>query len=124
MTIKTGYFSDDGEEIDPLTVPMPVLCNSCLKKNDAKEEAPCLCNRMDQMEEIKKGEMFLCYAYEPNDPSINKKKVYQDMEKYWAEQNRKYLAQQKKDLVRIDVIVGEFNKQKTVILFSISLLLD
>jgi len=96
MTIKTGYFSDDGEEIDPLTVPLPTLCNSCLKKNDAKEEAPCLCNRMDQMEEIKKGEMFLCFAYKPNDPSINKKKVYKDMEKYWAEQNRKYLAQQKK----------------------------
>jgi len=96
LTIKTGYFSDDGKEIDPLTVPMPTLCNSCLNKNDAKEEAPCLLNRMDQMEEMKNGEMFLCFSYEPNDPSINKKKVYHDMEKYWAEQNRKYLAQQKK----------------------------
>ena len=96
MKIKTGYFSDDSEEIDPLTVPMPTLCNSCLKKNDAKEEALCLCYRMDQIDEIKKREMFLCFAYEPNDPSINKKKVYKDMEKYWAEQNKKYLAQQKK----------------------------
>lgn len=96
MTIKTGYFSDNGEEIDPLSVPMPALCTSCLKKNDAKEEAPCLLNRMDQMEEMKNGEMFLCFSYEPDDPSINKKKVYQDMEKYWAEQNRKYLAKQKK----------------------------
>jgi len=97
MTIKSGYYSDDGEEVDPLTVPMPALCNSCLKKNDAKEETPCLLNRMDQIEEMKKGEMFLCIAYEPNDSSINKKKVYHDMEKYWAEQNRKYLAKQKKE---------------------------
>ena len=55
LTIKTGYFSDAGEEIDPLSVPMPVLCTSCLKKNDAREEAPCLLNRMDQMEEMKNG---------------------------------------------------------------------
>jgi len=96
MTIKSGYYSDDGEEIDPLMVPIPALCTSCLKQNDAKEETPCLLNRMDQMEEMKNGEMFLCFAYEPNDSSIDKKKVYQDMEKYWAEQNRKYLAQQKK----------------------------
>lgn len=99
MTIKTGYFSDDGEEIDPLSVPMPALCISCLKKNDAKEEAPCLLNRMDQMEEIQRGEMFLCFAYEPNDPSVNKKQILRDMDKYWAEQNRKYLAQKKKKRV-------------------------
>jgi len=99
LTIKTGYFSDDGEEIDPLSVPMPALCISCLKKNDAKEEAPCLLNRMDQMEEIQRGEMFLCFAYEPNDPSVNKKQILRDMDKYWAEQNRKYLAQKKKKRV-------------------------
>ena len=92
MTIKSGYFSDDGKEVDPLTVPMPSLCHSCLKKNDAKEETPCLLNRMDQKEEIRKGEMFLCFTYEPNDPSINKKQVLRDMDRYWAEQNRKYLA--------------------------------
>ena len=51
---------------------------------------------MHQMEEIKNVEMFLCFAYEPNDSSINKKKLYQEIEKYWAEQYRKYLAQQKK----------------------------
>lgn len=72
---------------------------SCLKKNDAKEEAPCLLNRMDQMEEIQRGEMFLCFAYEPNDPSVNKKQILRDMDKYWAEQNRKYLAQKKKKRV-------------------------
>jgi|GEM_PF-923787 len=95
--IKGGYFSDDGEEIDPLSVPMPALCNSCLKKNDAKEETPCLLNRMDQMEGMKNGEMFLCFSYEPIDPSKNnKKKILKDMENYLAEQNRKYLAQKKK----------------------------
>ena len=48
------------------------------------------------MKETKNGERFLCFAYEPNDPSINKKKVLRDMDKYWMEQNRKYLAQKKK----------------------------
>jgi len=37
---------------------------------------------MHQMEEIKNEEMFLCFAYEPNDSSINKKKLYQEIEKY------------------------------------------
>ena len=44
------------------------------------------------MEEIQRGEMFLCFAYEPNDPSVNKKQILRDMDKYWAEQNRKYLV--------------------------------
>lgn len=100
MTIKEGYFSDDGEEIDPLSVPMPALCISCLKNNDPKEEAPCLLNRMDQMEEMRKGERFLCFAYEPNDPSVNKKQILREMEEYWDEQNRKYLLQKKKKRVQ------------------------
>jgi len=97
MTVKEGYFSDDGTEIDQTTVPTPTLCRSCLKNNDATEEVPCTINRMDQMKETKNGERFLCFAYEPNDPSINKKKVLRDMDKYWMEQNRKYLAKQKKN---------------------------
>jgi len=100
MTIKSGYFSDEGEEVDPLTIPMPILCNSCLKKNDAKEETPCLLNRMDQMKDIKNGEMFLCFAYEPNDPSINKKQVLRDMDKYWMEKNRKSIAKLKNKEVK------------------------
>ena len=99
MSIKEGYFSDDGREIDPLTVPLPALCRSCLKYNDAKEETPCLLNRMDQTEEMRKGERFLCFAYEPNDPSVNKKQILREMEEYWDEQNRKYLAQKKKKRV-------------------------
>jgi hypothetical protein len=96
MTIKEGYFSDDGTEIDQTTVPIPPLCLSCLKNNDATEEVSCMINRMDQMNETKNGEQFLCFAYEPNDPSINKKKVLRDMDKYWMEQNRKYLTQKKR----------------------------
>jgi len=96
MTRKEGYFSDDGTEIDPTTVPLPSLCLSCLKNNNATEEVPCMMNRMDQMKETKNGEMFLCFSYEPNDPSINKKQALRDMDKYMMEQNRKYLAQKKK----------------------------
>ena len=99
MSIKGGYFSDDGREIDPLTVPLPALCRSCLKYNDAKEETPCLLNRMDQMEEMRKGERFLCFAYEPSDPSVNKKQTLCEMKEYWDGQNRKYLAQKKKKRV-------------------------
>jgi hypothetical protein len=96
MTIKEGYFSDDGTEIDQTTVPIPHLCLSCLKNNDATEEVSCMINRMDQMKETKNKERFLCFAYEPNDPSINKKKLLREMDKYWMEQNRKYLVKQKK----------------------------
>jgi hypothetical protein len=93
--IKEGYFSDDGKEIDPLTVPIPALCRSCIKYNDAKEETPCLLNRMDQMDEILRGERFLCFAYEPNDPSIDKEKVLREMEEYWDKQNQDYLNKKK-----------------------------
>lgn len=88
-TVKGGYFSDDGRGIDPLSVPLPTLCNSCLKYNDAKEETPCLLNRMDQMEEIRRGEMFCCFAYEPVDSFVDKQQVFDEMEKYLAEKNAK-----------------------------------
>ncbi len=93
--IKSGYFSDDGKEIDPLTVPLPALCMSCLNYNDAKEEAPCLINRMDQMEEMSNGERFLCFAYEPKDPLIDKDKVLREMEEYWDKKNEEYLQKRK-----------------------------
>jgi hypothetical protein len=97
MTIKEGYFLDDGTEIDQTTVPTPTLCLSCLKNNDATEEVPCMITRMDQMKDVKNGERFLCFSYEPNDPSINKKQALRDMDKYMMEQNRKYLAKEKKN---------------------------
>jgi len=87
--IREGYFLDDGREIDPLSVPLQALCSSCLKNNDAEEETPCLLNRMDQMEEMKKGEMFCCFAYGPIDPSVDKQQVIDKMEKYLAEKNAK-----------------------------------
>lgn len=87
--IRDGYFSDDGREIDPLSVPLPALCSSCLKNNDAKEKTPCSLNRMDQMEEMKKGEMFCCFAYEPIDSTADKQQVIDKMEKYLAEKKSK-----------------------------------
>jgi len=101
MTRKEGYFSDDGTEVDTMTVPLPSLCLSCLKNNNATEEVPCVINRMDQMKETKNGEMFLCISYEPNDPSINKKQALRDMDTYMMEQNCKYLAQKKKKRIAI-----------------------
>jgi hypothetical protein len=59
---------------------------------------------MDQMKETKNGERFLCFAYEPNDPSIHKKKVLRDMDKYWMEQNRKKPGAKKRLLVFIPSI--------------------
>ena len=71
-TIRNGYFSDDGKEINLLIVPLPSLCNSCLKFNKATEEIPCLLNRMDQMEENRRDEMFCCFAYELIDSPVDK----------------------------------------------------
>jgi hypothetical protein len=82
--MKGGYRFDDGTEIDPLTIPLPSLCKSCLKFNNAAEEVPCTLNRMDQMDEIRKGEIFCCFAYEPLDSSINKQYIFQEMERYLA----------------------------------------
>ena len=63
--------SDDEKEIAPLSVPLPVLCISCIKYNDEKEKTPCLINRMDQMKELKKGEISCCFIHEPVDSSVN-----------------------------------------------------
>lgn len=94
-SVKSGYFSDDGKEIDPLSVPLPALCLSCLNYNNATEEVSCLINRMDQMEEMRKGEMFLCFAYEPKDISIDKNKIFREMEEYWNKKNQDYLKNEK-----------------------------
>lgn len=98
--IRGGYFSDDGKEINPLEVPLPALCVSCVKYNDAKEETPCLLNRMDQMDKIYNGEKFLCFAYEPKDPLIDKEKVLHEMEEYWDKQNKEYLKKKKSSEVK------------------------
>ena len=85
--MKEGYLSDDGTEIDPASVPVPFLCKSCLKNNDANEEVYCVLNRIDQMEEVRNGEMFCCFAYEPIDPHVNKQKIIDEMERYLAKKN-------------------------------------
>ena len=86
--VREGYFSDDGTEVDPASVPIPPLCISCSKNNDAKEEIPCILNRMDQMEEIQNREMFCCFAYEPINSSVNKEQILNEMKGYLAKKNR------------------------------------
>jgi hypothetical protein len=88
--MKQGYLSDDGEEIDPASVPTPLLCISCLKNNDANEEVICMLNRMDQMKEVQNGEMFCCFVYEPIDPHINKQQIFDEMERYLAKKNSEW----------------------------------
>ena len=53
------YFDDDGNPIDPKTIPMPKLCLSCEKKDDKSEEILCNLNRLDQRDD----DEFICYAY-------------------------------------------------------------
>jgi hypothetical protein len=47
------------------------------------------------MEEIRKRERFLCFAYEPKDHWIDKDKVLREMEEYWDKQNEEYLKKRK-----------------------------
>jgi hypothetical protein len=62
VQVISGYFNDDGTEINPDLVPKPGLCLTCKKENaGGKEEILCTLNRNDQ-----KGEAhFECGAYEP-----------------------------------------------------------
>ena len=57
----SGFFNDDGIEIDPKTVPTHGLCYVCKKHNDPAEEIDCILNRNDQKDES----LFQCCAYEP-----------------------------------------------------------
>lgn len=53
------YYDDDGNELDPTTIPLPKLCLNCEKKDDAYEEILCNLNRLDQ----KDDKDFKCGAY-------------------------------------------------------------
>lgn len=55
------YYDDDGNELDPTTIPIPKLCLSCEKKDNPYEEILCNLNRLDQKDEL---ENFKCGAYE------------------------------------------------------------
>lgn len=62
VQVLSGFFNDDGTEINPALVPKPGLCLTCKKENaGGKEEILCTLTRNDQ-----KGEKdFECGAYEP-----------------------------------------------------------
>ena len=45
------YYDDDGNELDPTTIPMPRMCLMCEKKDDPNEEILCNLNRLDQVNE-------------------------------------------------------------------------
>jgi len=82
MIDEGGYYLDDGTKVDEESIPVPALCHSCTK--NGKEVVACNINRMDQMDEIQKGELFCCFAYEPNDPAIDKETIFREMEAYTA----------------------------------------
>ncbi len=75
-----GYYLDDGTKIDKDAILIPDLCISC-KKNQ-KGEVACNLIRIDQMNEIQKGEMFCCFAYEPKNANVDKESLFMEMEKY------------------------------------------
>ena len=72
------YYND--KPMDIKSIPIPLLCVSC-KNNDVQDEK-CVMTRLDQLEEIRRGDMFCCFAYEPVDPSIDKKQKYREMEDF------------------------------------------
>lgn len=53
------YYDDDGNELDPTTIPMPQLCLGCEKKDDPNETVLCNLNRLDQKDDPE----FECGAY-------------------------------------------------------------
>lgn len=58
----SGYFDDDGNEMNPNLHPKPRLCLSC-KSNETEdeyEEILCNLNRLDQKDERE----FKCFAYQ------------------------------------------------------------
>lgn len=61
VQVISGYFNDDGTEINADLVPKPGLCLTCKKDNaEGKEEIVCTLTRNDQKDE---GD-FECGAFE------------------------------------------------------------
>ena len=79
MRDEGGYYLDNGTKIDEDSIPVPSLCQSCIKNR--KEVVACNLTRMD---EIQKGEMFCCFAFEPTDPSMDTETLFREMEAYTA----------------------------------------
>ncbi len=59
--VISGYFNDDGTEVNPDLVPKPGRCLACKKDDAGEEETLCTLTRNDQ----KGGKTFECGAYEP-----------------------------------------------------------
>jgi len=58
---ESGFFRDDGTEINPDLIAKPSLCVACRKDDDPREEILCTLTRADQ-----EGEKdFRCFAFEP-----------------------------------------------------------
>ena len=57
--MEDGFYRNDGTHVDPDSIPMPALCLSCSSHED--KEIACTLTRMDQLDEIRNGEMFCCY---------------------------------------------------------------
>jgi hypothetical protein len=61
---KSGFFRDDGTEINPALIVKPSLCVPCRKDDDPAEEILCILNRAGQQDEKE----FKCFAFEPKAP--------------------------------------------------------
>ena len=57
---ESGFFLDDGTEINPDLIVKPALCVSCRKDDRSTEEVLCILTRADQEGE----EEFKCFAFE------------------------------------------------------------
>ena len=56
----SGYFDDNGNELNPDLYPTPHLCLSCKKNDNSNEEVLCNLTRLDQVG----AREFKCFAYE------------------------------------------------------------
>jgi len=57
----SGFFHDDGTEINPDLLVKPSLCVSCKKDDNPYQEIPCTLTRADQANEKE----FRCDAFDP-----------------------------------------------------------
>ncbi len=55
----SGYFDDDGYEINPDLIKKPSLCLTCINDDNPNEEILCQMTRHDQ----KDNEDFICFAF-------------------------------------------------------------
>lgn len=85
--MEEGYYRDDGTKVDIESIPIPPLCLSCLRSQG--NETACSLTRIDQASGLEHGELFCCFAYEPNDPMIDRESIYKEMDEYLA--NKKSL---------------------------------